>query len=59
MERLTTRCNGQPTLAKGYEERFTEASLNFMLLNRLAAYEDAMPLERVQELAQAEKGGRE
>lgn len=27
-------------------------------VDRLAAYEDAMPLERVQELAQAEKDGR-
>lgn len=58
MERLTTRCDGRPALAKGYEERFTESSLFFMLLNRLAAYEDAMSLERVQELAQAEKEGR-
>lgn len=29
-----------------------------VLRNRLAAYEDAMPLERLQELAQAEKDGR-
>ena len=28
------------------------------ILGRLAAYEDAMPLERAQELAQAEKAGR-
>ncbi len=28
------------------------------MVNRLAAYEDAMPLERAQELAQAEKDGR-
>lgn len=40
MERLTTRDNGHPALARGYEERFTEPSLFFMLLNRLAAYED-------------------
>ena len=29
-----------------------------ILIDRLAAYEDAMPLERAQELAQAEKDGR-
>lgn len=58
MERLTTRCDGRPVLAKGYEERFSEPSLFFMLLNRVAAYEDAMPLERAQELAQAEIDGR-
>lgn len=29
-----------------------------VLRNRLAAYEDAMPLERAQELAKADKGGR-
>lgn len=28
------------------------------MIDRLAAYEDAMPLERAQELAQAEKDGR-
>ena len=28
------------------------------VIDRLAAYEDAMPLERAQELAQAEKDGR-
>ena len=58
MERLTTMRDGRPVLAKGYEERFSEPSLFFMLLNRLAAYEDAMPLERAQELSQAEKDGR-
>lgn len=58
MERLTTRDNGHPALARGYEERFAEPSLFFMLLNRLAAYEDTMPLERAQELAQADKDGR-
>lgn len=40
MKRLTTRCDGRPALAQGIKERFTEPSLFFMLLNRLAAYED-------------------
>lgn len=40
MERLTTMRDGHPVLAKGYEERFSEPSLFFMLLNRVAAYED-------------------
>lgn len=40
MERLTSRCDGRPALAQGLKERFTEQSLFYMLLDRLAAYED-------------------
>lgn len=74
MKRLTTRCDGRPALAQGNKERFTEPSLFFMLLNRLAAYEDTglEPEEidsvfihsvieenrRLKEFAQAEKDGR-
>lgn len=56
MERLTTMRDGRPVLAKGYEERFSAASLFFMLLNRVAAYEDAMPIERAQELGSGREG---
>lgn len=42
MERLTSRCDGRPELAQGLKERFTEQTLFFMLLNRLAAYDDAL-----------------
>lgn len=40
------------------ELSFDETNALTEALNRLAAYEDAMPLERAQELAQAEKDGR-
>lgn len=40
------------------ELSFDETNALTEALNRLAAYEDAMPLERSQELAQAEKDGR-
>lgn len=40
------------------EFSFSETNALTDALNRLAAYEDAIPLERAQELAQAEKGGR-
>ena len=40
------------------ELSFSETCALTEALNRLAQYEDALPLERAQELAQAEKGGR-
>lgn len=61
MERLTEhfgryiRIKGLSTIYSS-EYRKT-AHLNNAII-KLAAYEDAMPLERVQELAQAEKDGR-
>lgn len=61
MERLTEhfgryiRIKGLQTI---YSSEYSKtARLNNAII-KLAAYEDAMPLERVQELAQAEKDGR-
>lgn len=61
MERLTERCaggiriKGCSTLYADKERKGAPAS---NAIARLSAYEDAMPLERAQELAQAEKDGR-
>lgn len=62
MERLTEIWNdryialrGRPTLYPIAERKGAPVS---SAIARLAAYEDAMPLERARELAQAEKDGR-
>lgn len=55
MERMTRRTPD----GTAYSKSFAPISEHMMMLtDRLAAYEDAMPLERAQELAQAEKDGR-
>ena len=63
MERLTMRDVGGTAFwvrpqSPGGGYRLTEDAQDQKRLDRLAAYEDAMPLEWAQELAQAEKDGR-
>ena len=63
MERLTMRNDKgvafwRDKRCAGGGYRLTENRKDQEHLDRLAAYEDAMPLERAKELAQAEKDGR-
>lgn len=63
MERLTMRNDRgmafwRDLQSAGGGYRMTEDKKDQDRLDRLAAYEDAMPLERAQELAQAEQDGR-
>lgn len=63
MERLTMRDVGGRAFwvspqSPGGGYRLTEDAQDQKRLDRLAAYEDAMTLERAQELAQAEQDGR-
>lgn len=61
MNRLTERVDGYIRIV-GCKTLYSSSERPGAYLNnaliRLAAYEDAMPLERAQELAQAEKDGR-
>lgn len=61
MERLTEHF-GRHIRIKGltsiYSGEYSKTALLNNAIIKLTAYEDAMPLERVQELAQAEKDGR-
>lgn len=61
MERLTERFDGW-VMMKGCHSpcrtcNGAECAEIYPMIDRLAAYEDTMPLERAQELSQAEKGG--
>ena len=62
MERLTERWCAGGIRIKGcstlYPDVERKSAPMASAIARLSAYEDAMPLERVQELAQAEKDGR-
>lgn len=64
MERLTIKTPQGPALKMRAAYPSEEAAqedlmrLFYVAVGRLAAYEDTMPLERAQELAQAEKDGR-
>lgn len=58
MERLTMKGASGLWCSEGSVGRDDECRVYTEALDRLAAYEDAMPLERVQELAKAEKAGR-
>lgn len=60
MERLTVkRSDGRWALANNDGAKPLKQMEKIPIaIDRLAAYEDAMPLERAQELAQAEKDGR-
>jgi len=56
VERLTRRMCGGWGVVPGYELNTIKGMR--AVIDRLAAYEDTMPLERARELAQAEKDGR-
>ena len=62
MERLTEHCCPGGIRIKGcsalYSAKERKGAPASNAIVRLAAYEDAMPLDRAQELAQAEKDGR-
>ena len=58
MERLTYVKNSRRWDGGRHPTKYTSRHTFQEVVARLAAYEDAMPLERVQELAQAEKDGR-
>lgn len=62
MERLTKRIDGEAVFHECHGTCGTcDGAMCFCvqpMVDRLAAYEDAMPLERTQELAQAERDGR-
>lgn len=62
MERLTERwCKGMVRIkgcSTAYPDKERQGAPMASAIARLAAYEDTMPLERAQELAQAEKDGR-
>lgn len=62
MERLTERwCKGMVRIkgcSTAYPDKERKGAPMASAIARLAAYEDAMPLERARELAKAEKDGR-